>query len=93
MKEPELIHGKYLLGQASSPADTRRIYEDRAIVTRVDTARGMSLIVGIVADGVGSTQGSVAAQKAVDVVLRTITESQLDNIPAMKQPSFPHRGS
>jgi len=83
MTDIELINGKYLLGQASSPADTRRIYEDRAVVRTIKTAGDLALIVGVVADGVGSTQGSIAAQRAVDIVLQSLQESNLTDIPQM----------
>jgi PPM family protein phosphatase len=77
-----LIDRKYLLNAYSAQGDTRRAFEDRSSAQQVMTAGGLSLIVGIVADGVGSSgKGHLAAQMAIDTVVDNITHSNSKSVP------------
>jgi len=81
--EINLIDGKYTLGEKSVVGDPRRKWEDRTFVGRVDRLLvNEPLIVGIVADGVGSADnGARGAELAIKTVLVTIRNSQGTNIP------------
>jgi len=79
-----LIDNKYLIGTKSILGDTRRQYEDRVKYEKILTGSGLSLIIGIVADGVGSADnGSLAAQMSIDIVLDFISQSDERNIPKL----------
>lgn len=83
MEETNLIEKKYLIGKASTPGDPRRSNEDRLHVEGIQQANlNRSLLVGIVADGVGSARGGRAAQLAIDTVLSTLSETQTPSIPS-----------
>ena len=84
MSKLELKQKKYCLGVESVPGDITRRYEDRAFVDEIETAGNLKLIVGIVADGVGSADyGAKAAQLAVDTVKVNLRNSRSQNIPEM----------
>jgi len=77
-----MIKDKYILGQRNDPGDPRRNNEDRTWVDLIYRAnQEEALIVGVVADGVGSAEGAAGAQLAVDVVIKYIQESRGTNIP------------
>ena len=79
-----LIDNKYLFGVKSVVGDARRPYEDRAKVLKLETAAGLSLVVGIVADGVGSADnGGLAAQMSIDTIVAYMQQSQETNIPKL----------
>ena len=75
MDTKDLINGKFVLGSASKQGDSRRLYEDRVYTGQITSAAGLELIVGIVADGVGSANGSIAANLSVDSVVDYIKSS------------------
>ncbi len=80
MSETKLIMGKYCIGVKSAVGDVNRKYEDRAKVAVVETRLG-TMIVGVVADGVGSADyGANAAQIAVDEVLGYIQGAVEDSV-------------
>lgn len=89
-----IAQDKYVLGAKSIVGDPRRKHEDRVFVGEIKRSDGESLILGIVADGVGSAdRGASGAQLAIDVVKRKIQESRGDNIPeilirAIKEANF-----
>jgi len=76
-----MIKGKYILGSRNDPGDVRRNNEDRVWVGEIERNGWGTLIVGVVADGVGSAEGAAGAQMAIDVVKRKITNSNGDDIP------------
>ncbi len=62
----------------------REIYEDRVKSAEFKTAGGVSLAVGIVADGVGgANKGERAAQLAVDSVLSYLRGSRETDVPTL----------
>ena len=62
MAENELLLGHYSIGDKSAVGDVRRRYEDRAGKGLLQSHLG-PLVVGVVADGVGSADfGANAAQ-------------------------------
>lgn len=72
-----LLHRKYILGSSSIVGDPRRKWEDRVFVEEIPRPGWDSIIVGIVADGVGSADfGARGAQLAVDSVVEYIRQSQ-----------------
>jgi protein phosphatase len=89
-----IVQDKYVLGAKSIVGDPRRKHEDRVFVGEIKRSDGESLILGIVADGVGSAdRGARGAQLAIDIVKRKIQESRGDNIPdilirAIKEANF-----
>ncbi len=67
---------KYVLGECSKVGDARRSYEDRVFVGFISRNQGETLLVGMVADGVGSADaGSRAAQLAIDTARQAIETS------------------
>ena len=79
-----LVQGKYVTGKQSVVGDPRRKWEDRVHASIVERANGEPLLVGIVADGVGSADlGARGAQLAIDTVLQELKHSQDDDIPAL----------
>jgi serine/threonine protein phosphatase PrpC len=69
----ELIDGKYTLGQKSVVGDPRRKWEDRTFVGRIERGSDVPLIVGIVADGVGSADnGARGAELAIQTVVNKL---------------------
>lgn len=84
MTTQSIIQGKYVIGSKSAVGDPRRKWEDRVYVGEIPQANGNALVVGIVADGVGSADfGSRGAQLAIDVVLEYIKNSQDTDIPSL----------
>jgi serine/threonine protein phosphatase PrpC len=81
MSTENLIINKYVIGRASIQGDNRRVFEDRSLVKVINTARNLKLIVAVVADGVGSSEGSVSARIAVETVLNSIETSTEQQIP------------
>lgn len=78
-----LILDKYSIGEKSAVGDPRRRYEDRARSGLVQSHLGQ-LVVGIVADGVGSADfGGNAAQIAVDTTYSVLETSQAQSVPEM----------
>lgn len=78
----EAIQGKYILGKQSVVGDPRRKYEDRAYSGEIKRRDGSSLIVAIIADGVGSADfGSRGAQLAIDKTIEMLERSKGENIP------------
>jgi protein phosphatase len=62
----------------------REVYEDRGATTQVTTPGGLTLTVGIVADGVGGHEaGEVAARIALEATLQHIRTSQATDVPAL----------
>ncbi len=79
-----LIQGKYVIGKHSVVGDPRRKYEDRVDVREIQRPNRESLIVGIVADGVGSADfGSLGAQLAIDIVIRFLKQSEGNDISSI----------
>jgi len=79
-----LVQGKYVIGKQSVVGDPRRKWEDRVHTSVVDRINGVPLLVGIVADGVGSADfGARGAQLAIDTVLYELEQSSGDDIPAL----------
>lgn len=77
-----LIQGKYVIGKHSVVGDPRRKWEDRVYTGEIIRADGESLLVGMVADGVGSADfGSRGAQLAIDITVRSLERSQGVDIP------------
>lgn len=77
-----LIQGKYIIGKNSVVGDPRRKWEDRIYSSEINRADGTPLIVGIVADGVGSADfGARGAQLAIDAFMRSLESSSGDDIP------------
>ena len=87
MKSQDTIvsyQGKYVLGSKSAVGDPRRKWEDRVYVGEIQRKGNNSLVVGIVADGVGSADfGARGAELAIQTVLEDIKNSQGDDIPAI----------
>lgn len=81
MTDTRLIFGKYVIGKASQQGDARRLYEDRLKVATLQTAGNLNLIVGAVADGVGSADGSIAAEMAIDTAFKSIQTCRETSIP------------
>jgi len=78
----ELIDGKYTLGQKSVVGDPRRKWEDRTYVGRVERGTDDPLIIGIVADGVGSADnGARGAEFAIQTVVNKLGNSRGEDIP------------
>lgn len=85
----DLIQGKYVLGSKSVVGDPRRKWEDRVYVVEIHRSIGDDLVVGVVADGVGSADfGARGAQLAIDTVLATIEESIGNDIPNLIETSI-----
>ena len=79
---PDTIQGKYILGKHSVLGDPRRKWEDRVFVEEIVRHSWDPMVVGIVADGVGSADfGSRGAQLAIDTVISSLTQSQGNDIP------------
>ena len=79
---PNAIQGKYILGKHSVLGDPRRKWEDRVFVEEILRSGWDPLVVGIVADGVGSADfGSRGAQLAIDSVIGSLAQSQGNDIP------------
>ncbi len=82
MSNDQLIQGKYVLGKSSVVGDARRKWEDRVYAGEIKREHGDPLIIGIVADGIGSADiGSRGAQLAVDTVLDEFSKSVGNDIP------------
>ena len=82
MPNDQLIQGKYVLGKSSVVGDARRKWEDRVYTGEIKREHGDPLIIGIVADGIGSADiGSRGAQLAVDTVLAEFSGSEGNDIP------------
>ena len=80
--DTKLIDGKYTLGQKSAVGDPRRKWEDRTFDGLVARGDDVPLIVGIVADGVGSADnGARGAELAIQTVVSRLGESRGDDIP------------
>lgn len=78
------IQGKYILGECTKVGDPRRKHEDRVFTAEITSASGLPLLVGIVADGVGSADsGERGAQLAIDTVCRVFKETHDNRIPDM----------
>lgn len=78
----DTIQAKYILGKHSILGDPRRKWEDRVYVEEILRPDWDPLVVGIVADGVGSADfGSRGAQLAIDTVIGSLTQSQGNDIP------------
>ena len=83
MSSESLILEYYSIGCKSAVGDSRRRYEDRARCELVQSHLG-PLIVGVVADGVGSADfGANAAQIAVDTVFSAISQATVPTVPEM----------
>lgn len=77
-----LLPFHYVLGAVTKVGNPRRKHEDRVYKGEIQCMGGNSLIVGIVADGIGSSDaGERGAQLAVDICVKYIKESTSDNIP------------
>ncbi len=78
-----LVDDKYVIGKCSVVGDSRRKYEDRVFVGEIKRVFGeKSLLVGIVADGVGSAgKGTRGAQLAIDKVVDELKNSRGSDIP------------
>lgn len=73
---------EYILGKYSILGDSRRKWEDRVFAEKILRQVGDTLIVGIVADGVGSSDfGSRGAQLALDAVIHSLEKSEGNDIP------------
>ena len=84
MATQNVIQGKYVLGSKSVVGDPRRRWEDRAYVGEIQRPNNEPLVVGIVADGVGSADfGARGAQLAIDTVIASLQDSHGDDIPAL----------
>lgn len=76
-----LVQGKYILGSHTHVGDPRRKHEDCVYVGEIFREGADPLIVGMVADGVGSADsGARTAQIVIDKVVYGIRNSQGDNI-------------
>jgi serine/threonine protein phosphatase PrpC len=82
-EKEQLIDNKYILGYRSLLVDNRRNWEDRVFVDQVQRRNGSKIILGIVADGVGSADGSVGAQIAYDKAKEYILNDTEENIPLL----------
>ena len=79
-----LINGKYVIGKNSVVGDPRRKWEDRVFSTEIRRGEGSPLIVGVVADGVGSADfGARGAQLAIDTFVHSLERSRGDDIPGI----------
>lgn len=84
MTSQTVIQGKFIFGSKSVVGDPRRKWEDRVYVGEVHRSNDDTLIVGIVADGVGSADfGARGAQLAIDTVLTNLQDSLGNDIPAL----------
>lgn len=84
MTTQSVIQGKYILGSKSVVGDPGRKWEDRVYIGELNRPSNSALIVGIVADGVGSAElGARGAQLAIDTVISSLRSSQGDDIPAL----------
>lgn len=84
MSNDNLVLGKYVIGKQSVVGDPRRKWEDRAHISLVERSHDEPLLVGIVADGVGSADfGARGAQLTIDTVLQVLEQSRGDDIPAL----------
>ena len=76
-----LIQNKYVIGKTSVVGDARRKWEDRAAVSEIKTRGGLQLVVGVVADGVGSADnGSRGAELAIQTVMKSIENTDRQSI-------------
>ena len=79
-----LIQGKYIIGKNSVVGDPRRKWEDRVFSGEIQRDNDNVLLVGVVADGVGSADfGSRGAQLANDTFTRSLEQSRGDDIPSI----------
>jgi len=79
-----LIHGKYIIGKNSVVGDPRRKWEDRVFSGEIRREGDDTLLVGVVADGVGSADfGSRGAQLAIDTFTRALERSRGSDIPSI----------
>ncbi len=84
MLTQKLIQGKYVLGSKSVVGDPRRKWEDRVYVGEIERLSEDSLVIGMVADGVGSADfGARGAQLTIDTVLNSIKKSKGSDIPGL----------
>ena len=84
MPEFSAIQNKFVVGSKSAVGDPRRKWEDRVFVGEVQRRAGNPLVVGIVADGVGSADaGARGAQLAIDVAVQRLAASYGEDIPAL----------
>ncbi len=75
---------KYILGSKTVVGDPRRKWEDRVFVGIINRESSSPIIVGIVADGVGSADyGARGAQLAVDTVVESLRRSDGDDISSL----------
>lgn len=76
MSQPIFKQEHFIIGECSVVGDARRKYEDRVRVGEVKTAGGLLLLVGAVADGVGSADnGALGAQLVIDTVFDSLSHS------------------
>jgi serine/threonine protein phosphatase PrpC len=76
MSQPIFKQEHFIIGKCSVVGDARRKYEDRVRVGEVKTAGGLLLLVGAVADGVGSADnGALGAQLVIDTVFDSLSHS------------------
>ena len=81
---PNAVQGKYVLGKHSVVGDSRRKWEDRVFIEEIQREGGGPLLVGIVADGVGSADfGSRGAQLTIDTVVHSLELSQGNDLPRL----------
>ena len=80
--EIKLIYDRYCIGMKSAVGNSKgKYYEDRAFVSSIKTASDLLLVVGAVADGVGSAEfGANAAQIAIDTAKDSIEKNSKINI-------------
>ena len=79
-----IINGKFVIGKRSVVGDPRRKYEDRVYVGVIGQSNEDPLIVGIVADGVGSADfGSRGAQLAIDTAVSVLEKYAGSDIPSL----------
>lgn len=80
----DLALGKYVIGKQSVVGDPRRKWEDRVHTSLIERNNDEPLLVGIVADGVGSADfGARGAQLAIDTVLSEFRNSRGSDIPVL----------
>ena len=81
MANIDLVQNKYCFGIKSAVGDPNRKYEDRAFAGQIETQVGLSLVVGAVADGVGSADfGANAAQLAIDAAVGSLRQSMKTSV-------------
>lgn len=79
-----LVQGKYILGSNTHVGDPRRKYEDHVFVGEIIRPGADPLIVGIVADGVGSADAGLrAAILATETVIGSLEISTGNDIPVI----------